>query len=83
MAAIPPGTDLSTIPLAPNPNGSPPNFVDPPSLANTILGVAIPLMVISTILVGIRLATNFKNTRKLGLDDCMWILREAVFLAKY
>ena len=75
MAAHPPGTDLSTVPLAPNPNGDLPNFVDPPSQASIITGVAIPFVIISTILVGIRLATNFKNAQKLGLDDCKWIIR--------
>ena len=71
MTAIRPGTDLSTVPFAPNPNGNPPNFVNPPSQANIVFGVAIPLIFVSTVLVGIRLATNFKNTRKLGIEDCM------------
>ena len=70
MAVIPPGTDLSTVPLAPNPNGDPPNFINPPSQAGITLGVAPPLIIISTIVVAVRLVTNFKSARRLGLDDC-------------
>lgn len=72
MAQIPPGTDLSTVPLAPNPNGNLPNFVNPPSQADTVLGVGLPLVIISTFVVAVRLATNFRSARKLGLDDCKW-----------
>lgn len=69
-AAIPPGADLSKIPLAPNPDGSPPNLVNPPSQSDLPLAVGLPLALISFCFVLLRLATNFKHVRKLGLDDC-------------
>lgn len=62
--------DSSKIPIALNPNGDPPNFVDPPCLAHTISAVGIPLIISSSLCVLIRLATNSKHTGKLGLDDC-------------
>lgn len=70
MNTIPPGTDLSKVPLAPNPNGDAPNFVDPPSQAATVLAVGLPLAIISTHVVALRLATNYRSTRILGVDDC-------------
>lgn len=70
MDQVPPGTDLTTVPLVPNPNGKPPNFVNPPSQADTALGVGLPLVIISTLVVFVRLITNFRSARKLGLDDC-------------
>lgn len=70
MEGIPPGVNPSTIPLAPNPNGGPPNFEDPPSLDSAVLGVGVTLIIISSLLVTLRLTTNFKNTGRLGLDDC-------------
>ncbi|TVY40097.1 hypothetical protein LSUB1_G003673 [Lachnellula subtilissima] len=72
MNALPPGTDLSTIALAPNPSGAPPNFVDPPSLANAVTGVGITLIIISGIFVILRVIANTKHPRRLGVDDCMY-----------
>ena len=69
-AAIPPGADLSKIPLAQNPNGSPPNFVNSPSQSSTDFAVGLPFAVLCTFFVLLRLATNFRHTGKLGLDDC-------------
>lgn len=71
MSAIPPGADLSKIPLAANPNGDPPNFVNPPSQEATVLEVGLILATISTTIVVLRLVTNMRVVRKLGLDDCM------------
>jgi len=71
MASLPPGVDPSQIPLAVNPNGDPPNFINPPSLAPAMLEVGVTLIIISRILVILRLVTNLKNTGKLGLNDCM------------
>lgn len=73
MQSLPPNIDLSKIPLELNPNGDPPNFVDPPSLAHVISAVGITLIVISSLCVVVRLATNFRYTGKLGLDDCKQI----------
>lgn len=68
---IPPGADLSKIPMAENPNGNPPNFVNPPTQNATVLAVGLPFAIISTCFVVLRLVTNFKNLRHFGLDDCM------------
>ena len=69
-AAIPPGTDLSKIPLALNPSGDPPNFVNPPNQAVVVLAVGLPLAIISSCFVSLRLFTNHKTAHKLGVDDC-------------
>lgn len=71
MASLPRGTDLSTIPLAPPPTGITSNFVNPESLANTILHIAISMLVSTTLVVFVRLSTNYHTTRGLGWDDCM------------
>lgn len=63
-------TDHSNTSLTGNPSGAPPNFVDPPSLEPAFLGVGISLMIISTILVTIRIYSNYKHTGKLYSDDC-------------
>jgi hypothetical protein len=62
--------DPSTIALAPNPNGDPPDFDGGPTLQPAILGTGIFLITVSLIVVILRLFTGFKNTRKLHLDDC-------------
>lgn len=74
MQSLPSYTDLSKIPIAFNPNGDPPNFTDPPSLAHIVSAVGITLIVISSLVVVVRLATNFQHTGKLELDDCKWVL---------
>jgi len=73
MDSPPPNVDPSKIPLALNPNGDPPNFIDPPTLAPAVLGVGVTLIIISGIFLILRLIANFKNTRKLGLDDCSFL----------
>ncbi|KAF2177796.1 hypothetical protein K469DRAFT_696348 [Zopfia rhizophila CBS 207.26] len=77
---IPPGTDLTSIGLKPNPNGQPPNLVDPPSQAPLILGSGIALIAISSTAVGMRLATNFRFTKKLGIDDYLCLFAEIVMI---
>lgn len=64
--------DLSKIPLALNPNGSPPNFIDPPSLEPAFLGVGISLITLSAILLSIRILANYKHAGKLWVDDCKY-----------
>lgn len=66
--------DLSKIPLAPNPDGAPPNFIDPPSLEPAFLGVGISLMTISAILLAIRIIANYKHVGKLWFDDFLCII---------
>ena len=73
-ATIPPGANLSKIPLAQNPNGSPPNFANAPSQSSTDLAVGLPFAILSTCFVFLRLITNFRHTRKLGMDDCACLI---------
>lgn len=68
--SLPPGTDLTKVGLQPNPNGQPPNLIDPPSRANLVLGIGLALSITSALFVSLRLGTNFKFSKKLGLDDC-------------
>lgn len=73
MASLLPKVDPSKTSFAANPNGDPPNFLDPPSLALDIFTVGLSLIVISGLLVILRLITNAKIVGKWGLDDCMFI----------
>ncbi|KAF7923967.1 hypothetical protein EAE99_006628 [Botrytis elliptica] len=41
--------DPNTTPLSVNPSGAPPNFIDPPTQAPTVLGTGILLIIISTL----------------------------------
>ncbi|TGO61263.1 hypothetical protein BOTNAR_0131g00090 [Botryotinia narcissicola] len=70
MATFPPGTDLSHIPLAENPYGDPPNFINPINEEGLVLSVGLPLIIISFIVVNLRISTNLKVGRKLFVDDC-------------
>jgi hypothetical protein len=69
MDSLPLGIDLHKVPLALNPNGNPPNFVDPSSLDTVVLAVGITLITLSGCLLILRLFANFKHTGKFGLDD--------------
>ena len=71
MDLIPPGTDLSTIPLGQNPNGQPPNFTNPPNQEWLVLCVGLPLIITSCMFVALRVATNYKVARRLLIDDCV------------
>ncbi|KAI0593297.1 hypothetical protein F4775DRAFT_578496 [Biscogniauxia sp. FL1348] len=81
MADVPPGTDLSQIPLAPNPNGDPPNFDGGATLQLEILATGIVFITISLIFVIVRLGTSLKSTRKLHLDDYFCLLGELAGVA--
>ena len=78
MATIPPGTDLSSIPLTHNPNGDPPNFVNPPTQAAIALAVGLPLAIISACFVSVRLiklSTSLVQTTVRGnTSDCQILL---------
>ncbi|KAL8696317.1 MAG: hypothetical protein Q9201_007722 [Fulgogasparrea decipioides] len=78
MESIPPGANLSSIPLALNPNGGPPNFFDSPSLLPAVTGVGLTMIMTSGIFVIVRLFTNIKHTSKMGLDDylCLFAGRD-------
>lgn len=67
---IPPGVDITKAPLANNPNGDPPNFVDPPSLAAVTYGMTCTMMVLAFGLVGLRVTSVIKKDRRLKIDDC-------------
>lgn len=73
--ALPPGADLSKIPLMPNPNGDPPNFVNPPSRYPLAIGVGLPLAIISFLCLVLRILSSLKTMRKLVIDDCKPIKR--------
>jgi len=70
MSASPPGFDPYNTPLAPNPNGDPPNFDGGPSLKSRVLGTGIVFIPISVVFVSLRVYTGLKKSRKLFLDDC-------------
>ncbi|KAI1120566.1 hypothetical protein F5Y10DRAFT_258125 [Nemania abortiva] len=80
-AEIPPGTDLSQIPILANPDGSPPNFINPPSLGGVTIAVSTILLAASTILVPLRLRTNRKICRKFAVDDYFCIIAWALAAA--
>ncbi|KAK7943818.1 plasma membrane protein Pth11 [Apiospora aurea] len=65
------GLDLSTIPLQENPDGSPPNYVDPPSLEATVQAVGITFGLIALALIVVRLLACRRAPRSLALDDGM------------
>lgn len=71
MASLPPGADLSTIPLALNPKVQS-NFTDPESLAPTIVGLSVVLITITLIWLSARVYANLHSTRRLGWDDCKY-----------
>jgi hypothetical protein len=72
LANLPPGTDLSKIPMMPNPSGAPPDLEHAPTLFPTILGVAITLFILTGNFVAFRVYFNFVAARQLGLDDCTY-----------
>ncbi|KAI1657939.1 hypothetical protein F4813DRAFT_64600 [Daldinia decipiens] len=74
MDALPPGIDLSQVPLAANPNGDPPNFVNPPSLISTVQAVGITLGLISLVLVILRLTVYHRTKRGVGFDDVFVVM---------
>jgi hypothetical protein len=64
------GIDLSKTALVKNPDGSPPNFENPPNLAAVTYGLCITMIVVSAGFVALRVWTNFRTTRRLPVDDC-------------
>lgn len=66
---IPPGTDLTKIPMAANPSGAPPNFDHGESLAGAVKGVGVTMAVITFFLLAIRLRVYMQANRKLNWDD--------------
>lgn len=70
MERIPPDVPLSSIPLGVNPDGSGPNFVNPPTLAPVVTGIGVTIATVSTLFVAARLTSKFYTTRVFSLDDC-------------
>ncbi|KAF2114937.1 hypothetical protein BDV96DRAFT_646803 [Lophiotrema nucula] len=81
MDIIPPGTDLSKVPLGVNPNGDPPNFVDPPSLTVGVQSVGITLAVTTLIFLVLRLRNYTKLNHGLVLDDVFLLIAYGLALA--
>ncbi|KAL8851920.1 MAG: hypothetical protein Q9221_003131 [Calogaya cf. arnoldii] len=82
MDQLPPGVDLSKIPLLPPPAGKASNFIDPPSLASIAEGVGGFFIAVETLLLILRTVSNLKTFRKLRLDD-YWTIFAAVLSYGY
>ena len=63
-------TNFTEIPVDPPPSGLSPNFLDPQTLAPTIVAVSVVMMTWTLLFVIIRLYANFHAPRGLGIDDC-------------
>lgn len=74
MASIPPGIDLSKIPMAPPPPGINSNFVNPESLATPAIVIGVSMLVMTAFVVIVRLFSNYHAARGLGWDDCIFPL---------
>ncbi|KAF2966392.1 hypothetical protein GQX73_g7171 [Xylaria multiplex] len=64
-----PNVDLCALPLSANPDGSPPNFDDPPSLQPILIALTAILLTLATVITAGRLYMN-RNALKLA-DYCM------------
>ncbi|PSN65481.1 hypothetical protein BS50DRAFT_575474 [Corynespora cassiicola Philippines] len=81
MAQIPPGTDLSQVPMGPNPSGAPPDFEHGPSLIGGVQGVGISLAVVTTAFLITRLRVYVKLNRGLVLDDVFLLIAYVMALS--
>jgi hypothetical protein len=61
--------DPSMMPLAPNPDGGPPDFMSGPSLAPVNVAIGSIIIVLSAIIVTLRLYASYKHLGRLSLDD--------------
>ena len=67
---IPPGADLSQIPIGVNPDGSPPNFTDSaPSLVTAVIVSGSIFAALATVALVLRFLANYRITGRLFLDD--------------
>ncbi|MCJ1324193.1 hypothetical protein MMC10_000855 [Thelotrema lepadinum] len=73
MASTLTAAELS-MPLVPNPDGSPPNYIDPPTLAPAVTGVGVSLTIATTLLVVMRISTNARTAKGLGIDDVFCVI---------
>lgn len=67
--SIPPAL-LGTIPAAPPPQGITPDFVDPPSRSNLLLGLTSTFLGLAVISYVIRMYAKITIFRKVTWDDC-------------
>ncbi|KAL2751869.1 hypothetical protein ACRALDRAFT_1083809 [Sodiomyces alcalophilus JCM 7366] len=78
MDALPPGVDLSQVPLQENPSGAPPDFDGGPSLIAAVRAVGISLGFIALVLIVLRLSIWYRLKRPLGLDDAFVVIAFAL-----
>ncbi|KAH9219309.1 hypothetical protein DL95DRAFT_520687 [Leptodontidium sp. 2 PMI_412] len=63
--------DYSHVPAFNPPQGITANFIDPPTIACSVLEVSLPLSVISTAFVAVRIYTRLKIVKSPGWDDLL------------
>lgn len=68
--SLPPGIDLSKIPLMKPPPGMTSNFINPSSIGNAIIIVNVIFVTLMFGFVTLRIYTKGFLSRSLGLDDC-------------
>ena len=68
--SLPPGIDLSKIPVMKPPPGMTSNFINPPSIGNTIIIVTVIFVTLMLGFVVVRIYTRGFLNRSFGLDDC-------------
>lgn len=66
--------DLGMVGVMPAPPGLRANFVDPPWNGKSLEILGIVCLIVSTIFVVMRLYTRFVILRKVGLDDCTFLV---------
>lgn len=62
--------DPQMMPLIPNPDGSPVDFMSGPSLAPVNVAIGSIIITLSAIIVTLRLYASYKHIGRLSLDDC-------------
>jgi hypothetical protein len=67
-----PTIDYWNVPAATPPNGTIPNFVNPPNIGYRQTTTNIVVLVIMIIVVFLRLYTRIFIVRSFGYDDCMY-----------
>ncbi|PVH79659.1 hypothetical protein DL98DRAFT_217085 [Cadophora sp. DSE1049] len=63
--------DYSHVPAYDPPQGVTANFIDPPTIACSVLEVSLPLSVVSTAFVVVRIYTRWRIVNSLELDDLL------------
>ncbi|KAL8710814.1 MAG: hypothetical protein Q9220_004617 [cf. Caloplaca sp. 1 TL-2023] len=69
LSMLPPGTDLSKVPVGQGPPGTIPNFVNPESTAGRAIAVTVLFTVLMFIFVCMRMYTKLVVSRSKGWDD--------------